>query len=99
MRLPSVPRATGLGAAAGAAALLLWMAMLSWPRAFVIPHVVALAITAACGAYVLLSTWYDSIHHPRRGVRIRPIRGFDVAAGLVLLVPAGWALAPYLPAL
>lgn len=99
MKLPTVPRATALGTAAGLAALLLWIGLISWPQAFVVPHVAALFVTAACGAYILLATWYDTMRNPRRGVRIRPIRGFDIAAGLVLLLPALWALLPYLPAL
>ncbi len=95
----SVPRATGAGAVSGAAALLLWVGYTYWPGTFVIPYVVALAITVACGAYILLATWYDSYRNPRRGARIRPIRGFDIACGLLLAGLGGWALHPFLPAL
>jgi hypothetical protein len=70
-----------------------------WPRVFVVPYVVALTVTAACGAYILLATWYDSYRNPRRGSRIRPIRGFDIVVGLLLAGLAGWALYPFLPAL
>ena len=98
MKLPTVPRATGLGVAAGLAATMFWIGLISWPGLFVVPHVAALLVTAACGAYILLATWYDTVRNPRRGVRIRPIRGFDVAAGLVLLLPASWALLPFLQA-
>ena len=80
-------------------ALILWMAFAGWPRTFVLPYVAALFLTAMAGAYILLATWYDTMRNPRRGVRIRPIRGFDVAAGLVLLLPSTWALLPFLPAL
>ncbi len=95
----SVPGATGIGAVASAAALLLWIGYAYWPRTFVIPYVLALALTVLCGAYVLLATWYDSYRNPRRGVRIRPIRGFDIAAGLLLAGLGGWSLYPFLPAL
>jgi hypothetical protein len=95
---PTVPRAIGFGASAGAAALLLWLASISMAGIFVLPYVAALAVTALCGAYILLATWYDSYRNPRRGVRIRPIRGFDIAAGLLLIGPALWALYPFLRA-
>lgn len=93
---PTVPRAIALGAGAGGAALLLWIAYSSAPGLFVLPYVAALALTAACGAYILLATWIDSYRNPRRGVRIRPIRGFDIAAGLLLAAPSLWALYPFL---
>jgi hypothetical protein len=99
MPLPSVPRATGFGAAAGLVALLLWLGFAGWPSTFVLPYVLALGATALTGAYILLATLFDMMRNPRRGVRIRPIRGFDVAAGLVLLLPSAWALTPFLPAL
>ena len=99
MKLPSVPQAIGAGFACGVAAVLLWVAFASWPEAFVLPYVVALAATALCGLYILLATWRDSYRNPRRGVRIRPIRGFDIVAGIVLAGPAIWALYPFLPAI
>ena len=99
MKKPTVPRATGLGFGAGVAALLLWVAYSNWPREFVLPYVTALLVTAICGVYILLATWYDSFRNPRRGVRIRPIRGFDIVVGLILAGPAMWGLYPFLPAL
>lgn len=98
IRFVSVPKVIGAGVACGAAAMLTWAGFALWPRLFVLPHVIALAATALCGVYVLLATARDSYRNPRRGVRIRPIRGFDIAAGLLLAVPAGLALAPYLRA-
>jgi hypothetical protein len=95
----SVPRVTAAGAVAGAAAMLLWVAYSWWPRAFVIPYVLALAVTVTCGAYILLATWYDSYRNPRRGSRIRPIRGFDIVSGLLLAGLGGWAIHPFLPAI
>lgn len=99
MSVATIPRMTAVGAVAGAAAMLLWLLHLAWPRVFVLPYVAALGLTALCGAYVLLATVADSYRNPRRGVRIRPIRGFDVAAGLLLSAPSMWALAAFLPAL
>ncbi len=99
IRALSVPRVTAAGAVAGVSAMLLWVAYNAWPRAFVIPYVLALAVTVACGAYILLATWYDSYRNPRRGSRIRPIRGFDIACGLLLAGLGGWAIHPFLPAL
>ena len=95
----SVPGVTGAGAVAGATALLLWVGYTYWPQIFVIPYVLALAVTVVCGAYVLLATWYDSYRNPRRGSRIRPIRGFDIVAGVILAGLGGWGLYPFLPAL
>lgn len=99
MRIATIPRVIGIGVAAGAAALLLWVAYWTAPSWFVLPYVAALAVTAACGAYILLATLYDSYRNPRRGVRIRPIRGFDIAAGLLLAGLSLWALSPFLRAL
>jgi hypothetical protein len=99
IRALSVPRITAAGAVAGGCAMLLWVAYSWWPRGFVIPYVAALAVTFFCGAYVLLATWYDSYRNPRRGARIRPIRGFDIVSGLLLAGLGGWAILPFLPAL
>ena len=98
-RAISVPRVMGAGVVAGLIALLLWVAYDWWPRTFVIPYVAALAVTVACGAYILLATWYDTYRNPRRGSRIRPIRGFDIATGVLLAGLGGYALHPFLPAL
>jgi hypothetical protein len=99
MTLLTISRVTGAGVVAGLTAILLWIAHLFVSEAFVLPYVAALCVTALCGAYILLATWYDSYRNPRRGVRIRPIRGFDIVAGLLLAVPALWGLYPFLPAL
>lgn len=98
-KAPTVPRATALGFGAGLAAVVLWFAYSNWPRDFVLPYVTALILTALCGAYILLATLIDAMRNPRRGVRIRPIRGFDIIVGLILAGPAIWGLRPFLPAL
>lgn len=97
-RFGSVPRVTALGAGAALIALLLWIAFSRWPETFVIPYVAALTATAACGLFILFATIIDSVNNPRRGVRIRPIRGFDVAVGIMLTAPSLWALSPFLRA-
>jgi hypothetical protein len=97
-RFASVPRVIAIGAGAALAALLMWIAFSRWPETFVIPYVLALLATAACGLFILLATIADSVNNPRRGVRIRPIRGFDVVVGLMLAGPSLWALSPFLRA-
>ncbi len=99
MTLLSISRATGLGFIAGAAALLLWTAYIFWPEIFVLPYVAALCLTAGCGLYVLLASLLDTVRNPRRGTRIKPIRGFDIAVGVLLTGLAGMGLMPFLPAL
>jgi len=91
----SVPKAIAAGVVCGVVAVLCWAAFAIWPHVFVLPYVAALAATALCGFYVLLATLRDSYRNPRPGVRIRPIRGFDVVAGLLLAGPATWALWPF----
>lgn len=97
-RFASVPRVTAYGAVAALAALLLWVLYGRWPETFVVPYVAALVATAACGLFVLFATVTDAVNNPRRGVRIRPIRGFDVAVGVLLAGPSLWALSPFLDA-
>ena len=97
-RFASVPRVTAIGFGAALVALLLWIAFSRWPEIFVIPYVAALVATAGCGLFILLATIFDSVNNPRRGVRIRPIRGFNVAVGVMLAGPSLWALSPFLRA-
>jgi hypothetical protein len=98
LSIATLPRVTGAGAAFALLAILCWVGFQAEPRLFVIPYIVALALTAACGLYLLLATWHDSYRRPRRGSRIRPIRGFDIGAGLLLAGPALLALRPFLAA-
>ena len=49
------------------------------------------ALTAFCGASVLWITVFDMRARGTSG-RMRPIRGFDVAVGLALLLPSLYAL-------
>lgn len=50
-----------------------------------------LAFTAFCGASVLWITAFDMRDRGTSG-RMRPVRGFDIAIGLGLLVPALYGL-------
>ena len=55
-------------------------------------YAVTLAVTALCGASILWITASDMRTRGTSG-RMRPIRSFDVAIGLTLLVPALYAFA------
>ena len=89
-------RATGTGAVAGLAALLVATVIQSWPEGLLYPYAALLALTAFCGASILWITASDMRTRGTSG-RMRPIRGFDLALGVVLLVPALyglWLIAP-----
>lgn len=79
----TVPRAAGIGLVAGAAALALWTIRHDLPAAYR----AALAITAFCGLSVLAITAFDILTH-RRGERMRAVRAFDIAVGLLLAAPS-----------
>jgi hypothetical protein len=92
----TIGRAAGIGISAGLAALLLAAAIGSWPEGLLYPYAALLALTAFCGASLL---WITAIDNRARGTsgRMRPIRGFDLALGLILLAPALyglWLIAP-----
>lgn len=91
-------RATGIGISAALAALFAAILFDSWPEGLLYPYAGLLALTALCGASVLLITARDM---RTRGTSqlMRPIRGFDIVTGLVLLLPAGYALADIWPRL
>lgn len=82
----TIGRATGLGVAAGLAALILWPVYASWPEAHV-PFVAALMIAAFCGLSILAISLVDIVRR-KRGQSLRPVRTFDVALGLLLAVPS-----------
>ncbi|MDQ8756397.1 hypothetical protein RCO27_09155 [Sphingosinicella sp. LHD-64] len=98
LRRWTIQRATGTGIVAGIAAFLAAAAIDSWPGGLLYPYALLLALTALCGASVLLITARDM---RVRGTSqlMRPIRGFDIMIGLVLLLPAGYALATIWPRL
>jgi hypothetical protein len=89
-------RATGIGAVAGLAALLVAVVIQAWPEGLLYPYAGLLALTAFCGISILWITASDMRTRGTSG-RMRPIRGFDLALGLVLLLPALyglWLIAP-----
>ncbi|CAN5322920.1 hypothetical protein BH09PSE3_BH09PSE3_25120 [soil metagenome] len=88
----TIKRATGSGiVAAGAALLLLAIYTIvegaSFEKLAFVPLGVALAATAFCGLSILVMTLIDVRNH-RRGQRVRAVRTFDVAFGLLLAVPS-----------
>lgn len=99
MAAPRLSKAVSTGIWIGLATLAIWALYLGWPESFVLPYVAALLVTAMAGLYILLATAYDSYRNPRRGARIKPIRGFDIAVGILLAGPAIWGLHPFFPAL
>lgn len=91
-------RATGVGITAGVAALLVAILFDFWPDDLLYPYAGLLALTALCGASILLITARDM---RQRGTShlMRPIRGFDLVTGTLLLLPAGYALSEIWPRL
>jgi len=83
----TIGRATGLGVTAGLAALVLWPMFAAWPETLLWPFVAMLAVTAFCGASMLLITLKD-IYRRRRGTVMHRIRIFDVVLGLLLALPS-----------
>jgi hypothetical protein len=88
----TIKRATGSGTVAAGAALLLWVVYMiaegaRFEKVAVVPLGLALAVTAFCGASILVMTLVDVRNH-RRGQRVRAVRTFDVAFGLLLAVPS-----------
>ena len=62
-----------------------------WPGPLLYAYAGLLTVTAMCGVSILWITLID-IRTRGRGGRMRPIRAFDVAAGLMLALPALYAL-------
>lgn len=87
----TIQRATVTGIAAGLAALLVSALISGRPGALLYAYAALLGFTAFCGASILWITLID-VRTRGRGGRMRPIRAFDVAAGLLLVLPALYAL-------
>ncbi|HWT11628.1 MAG TPA: hypothetical protein VN231_02650 [Allosphingosinicella sp.] len=94
----TLQRASGVGASAGLAAILIAGLFNTSPSGLLYPYAGLLALTALCGASIL---WITATDMRTRGTsgRMRPIRGFDAALGLVLLVPSVYALVRIWPEL
>ncbi|HST36711.1 MAG TPA: hypothetical protein VLK25_08800 [Allosphingosinicella sp.] len=87
----TVQRATVTGVATGLSALLLSAIIGSLPEGTLYLYGGLLALTILCGVSILWITAND-IRTRGRGGRMRPIRAFDAAAGLLLILPAAYAL-------
>ncbi|MBV9881566.1 MAG: hypothetical protein JO276_00990 [Sphingomonadaceae bacterium] len=87
----TIQRATVAGLGCGLAALLLASAFGSWADAVLYPYAILLALTLVCGLSILWISFWD-MRARERGVQVRPIRAFDVVAGIVLTVPSAYAL-------
>ena len=94
----TIQRASGAGLVCGIAALLIAGLFRTLPDGLLHLHVLLLAATAFCGASVLWITAADMRSRGTSG-RMRPIRGFDAALGLALLLPSLYALSLIWPEL
>jgi hypothetical protein len=79
-------RVSGIGATTGLLAFALWPFTGLFDLVLLSLFVMLAAAAAFCGFSILLITIRDMATNPRRGTRIRPIRGFDTALALILLV-------------
>lgn len=93
LRWWTIGRATGVGVVAGLAALILWPAYAALQEPLALPYGAALAVAAFCGLSILWITAADLLFHRRRGDRMLPLRIFDIALALLLLLPSASALA------
>jgi hypothetical protein len=87
----TIQRAMAVGIAAGLSALIASAMISGWPGALLDAYAGLLAFTAFCGASILWITMLD-MRNRGRGGRMRPIRAFDVAAALLLILPSLYAL-------
>ena len=87
----TIQRATVTGIAAGLGALLVSAAIGSLPERTLYLYGTLLGLTILCGVSILWITVRD-MRTRGRGGRMRPIRAFDVAVGLLLVLPAAYAL-------
>jgi len=94
----TIQRASGVGVVSGLAAILIAGLFSTAPDGLLYPYALLLALTALCGASVLWITASDMRTRGTSG-RMRPIRGFDAALGLALLLPSLYALSLVWPEL
>ncbi len=94
----TIQRASGVGVVCGIAAILIAGLFRTLPEGLLHFYALLLALTALCGASVL---WITAADMRTRGTsgRMRPIRGFDAALGLALLLPSLYALSLVWPQL
>ena len=87
----TIQRATWIGIASGLAALLLSAAFGSWADALLYPYAALVALAFLCGVSILWICFIDA-RARERGRQVRPIRMFDLVAGIVIAAPSGYAL-------
>jgi len=87
----TIQRATGAGLICGLAAILIAGLFPLSRDGLLYPYAALLVATALCGASILWITAFDMRARGTSG-RMRPIRGFDGAIGLGLLLPSLYAL-------
>ena len=86
----TLQRASGLGVVAALAAVVLRLFYPASPD-IVRPVLLGLcALAAFCGLSILWITAVDRLRHGRRGERLVPLRTFDIALSLLLLLPAAF---------
>ena len=81
----TMKRASGIGASAGLAGLLLWPFVSFYPEALSWPLLGAAAMAGLCGCWILVITVGDLLFHRPRGPRVWPLRTFDLVLGAALL--------------
>ena len=87
----TIQRASGIGILSGIAAILVTGLLGTSNDVLLYAYAGLLALTALCGASILWITAFDMRARGTSG-RMRPIRGFDAALGLALLVPSLYAM-------
>ena len=87
----TIQRASGIGIVCGLGAILVVGLLGTSNDVLLYGYAILLAVTALCGASILWITAFDMRARGTSG-RMRPIRGFDAALGLALLVPSLYAM-------
>jgi hypothetical protein len=94
----TIQRATVIGIVCGIAAILAVGLLGTSSDTRLYGYAALLAVTALCGASILWITVFDMRARGTSG-RMRPIRSFDAAIGLALLLPSLYALSLIWPEL
>ncbi|WP_114951935.1 hypothetical protein [Sphingosinicella terrae] len=87
----TISRATGVGAVSGLLSILVAGLFDPTGEPLIFVYAALLVVTATCGASILWITAFDMRARGTSG-RMRPIRGFDLGTGLILLLPSLYAL-------
>lgn len=98
VRLWTIQRASNFGILLGIAAVLVAGLLGTSDQAVLYPYAALLVATAFCGASILWITAFDMRDRGTSG-RMAPIRGFDFALAVILLVPSLYALSLIWPRL